>query len=104
MIMNEDRIAALDELGFSWDQSKYVTKSFDEKIQDLKDYKVRYRQQPPTAAVSKCIEAASLITLQLLHLLLLLTSFDTGRTWALQCREEARQKACSILFRGKTRS
>ena len=101
MIMNEDRIAALDELGFSWDQSKYVTKSFDEKIQDLKDYKVSYRQQLPAAAVSKCIEAASLITLQLL---LLLTSFDTGRAWALQCREEARQKACSILLRGKTRS
>lgn len=101
MTMDEDRIAALDELGFSWDQSKYVTKSFDEKIQDLKDYKVRYRQQPPGSAVSKCIEAASLITLQLL---LLHTCFDTGRAWALQCREEARQKACSILFRGKTRS
>ena len=42
MKMTDDRIAQLSELGFAWDKSKYVTKSFDEKIQDLKKYKAEY--------------------------------------------------------------
>ena len=42
MKMTDDRIAQLSELGFSWDKSTYLTKTFDEKIQDLKAYKAEY--------------------------------------------------------------
>jgi hypothetical protein len=35
----EERIAALDEIGFDWSSKEYATRSFDERIQDLEEYR-----------------------------------------------------------------
>ena len=34
-----ENIARLDALGFIWTTQEYVTRSFDERIEDLKEYK-----------------------------------------------------------------
>ena len=34
-----ENIARLDSLGFNWTSQEYVTRSFDERIEDLKEYK-----------------------------------------------------------------
>jgi hypothetical protein len=34
-----EHIARLDALGFNWTTHEYVTRSFDERIEDLKEYK-----------------------------------------------------------------
>jgi hypothetical protein len=35
--LTEERIAALDEIGFDWSFKEYVARSFDERIQDLEE-------------------------------------------------------------------
>jgi hypothetical protein len=37
--LTAERIAAFDAIGFIWTSKTYVTKSFDERIEDLKEYK-----------------------------------------------------------------
>jgi hypothetical protein len=37
--MTDERIAAFDALGFIWTSKEYVTRSFDERINDLEEYK-----------------------------------------------------------------
>jgi chromosome segregation ATPase len=37
--LTDERIARLDALGFNWMSKEYITKSFDERIEDLKEYK-----------------------------------------------------------------
>jgi hypothetical protein len=37
--LTDERIAAIDALGFNWMSKEYITKSFDERIEDLKEYK-----------------------------------------------------------------
>jgi len=37
--LTDERIAAFDAMGFNWTSQVYVTRSFDERIEDLKEYK-----------------------------------------------------------------
>ena len=37
--LTDERIAAFDALGFNWMSKEYVTRSFDERIEDLNEYK-----------------------------------------------------------------
>jgi hypothetical protein len=37
--LTNERIAALDAMGFNWTSQEYVTRSFDERIEDLEEYK-----------------------------------------------------------------
>jgi flagellar biosynthesis GTPase FlhF len=37
--LTDERIAAFDALGFNWMSKEYITKSFDKRIEDLKEYK-----------------------------------------------------------------
>ena len=39
MKVTDEMIEALDEIGFNWSTKKYITRSFDERIQDLQEYK-----------------------------------------------------------------
>ena len=39
MKMTDERIVALDEIGFSWNSQECITMSFDERIQYLQEYK-----------------------------------------------------------------
>jgi hypothetical protein len=39
MELTKERIAALDEIGFVWTLQEYVTRSFDEMIQNLEEYR-----------------------------------------------------------------
>ena len=36
--LTDERISAFDALGFIWTTQEYVTRSFDERINDLEDY------------------------------------------------------------------
>ena len=36
--LTDKRIAAFDALGFNWMTKEYITKSFDERIEDLKEF------------------------------------------------------------------
>jgi hypothetical protein len=37
--LTNERIAAFDAMGFNWTSQEYVTRSFDDRIEDLKEYK-----------------------------------------------------------------
>jgi hypothetical protein len=37
--LTDERIAAFDAMDFNWTPQEYVTRSFDERIEDLKEYK-----------------------------------------------------------------
>jgi len=37
--LTDERIAAFDAMGFNWTSQEYVTRSFDERIEDLEEYK-----------------------------------------------------------------
>ena len=37
--LTNERIAAFDAIGFIWTSQEYVTRSFDERIEDLEEYK-----------------------------------------------------------------
>jgi len=37
--LTDERIAAFDAMGFNWTSQEYVTRSFDERIEDLMEYK-----------------------------------------------------------------
>ena len=37
--LTDERISAFDALGFNWMSKEYVTRSFDERIEDLNEYK-----------------------------------------------------------------
>jgi len=37
--LTDERIAAFDAMGFNWTSQEYVTRSFDERIEDLKEYR-----------------------------------------------------------------
>jgi hypothetical protein len=37
--LTDERIAAFDALGFIWTSKEYITRSFDERIEDLEKYK-----------------------------------------------------------------
>ena len=37
--LTDENIARLDALGFNWTSKEYVRRSFDERIEDLKEYK-----------------------------------------------------------------
>jgi hypothetical protein len=37
--LTDERIAAFDAIGFNWTSQEYVTRSFDERIEDFKEYK-----------------------------------------------------------------
>jgi len=37
--LTNERIAAFDAMGFNWTSQEYVTRSFDERVKDLKEYK-----------------------------------------------------------------
>ena len=37
--LTDERIAAFDALGFIWTSKEYITRSFDERIEDLEEYK-----------------------------------------------------------------
>jgi hypothetical protein len=37
--LTNERIAAFDMIGFIWMSQEYVTRSFDERIEDLEEYK-----------------------------------------------------------------
>jgi hypothetical protein len=37
--LTDERIAAFDAMGFVWTFQEYVTRSFDERIKDLMEYK-----------------------------------------------------------------
>ena len=42
MQLTDERIAALDAIDFDWESQEYVTKSFEERIEDLKKYKEKH--------------------------------------------------------------
>jgi hypothetical protein len=42
MQLTEERIAALDSVGFDWETQEYVTKSFEERLEDLNNYKAEH--------------------------------------------------------------
>lgn len=42
MQLTEERIAALDAVGFDWETQEYVTKTFDERLLDLQEYKTKH--------------------------------------------------------------
>jgi len=37
--LTEERIAAFNAMGFNWTSQEHVTRSFDERIEDLEEYK-----------------------------------------------------------------
>ena len=37
--LTNERIAAFDAIGFNWTTQEYITRSFDERIEDLEEYK-----------------------------------------------------------------
>jgi hypothetical protein len=37
--LTDERIAAFDAMGFNWTSQEYVTRSFDDRIKDLMEYK-----------------------------------------------------------------
>ena len=37
--LTEERIAAFDAIGFNWTSREYVARLFDEKVEDLEEYK-----------------------------------------------------------------
>ena len=39
MLLTDERTAAFDAIGFIWTSQEYVTRSFDERIEDLEEYK-----------------------------------------------------------------
>jgi hypothetical protein len=39
MQLTNEHIAAFDAIDFDWTSQEYITRSFDERIQDLKEYK-----------------------------------------------------------------
>ena len=40
--LTDERIAAFDAMGFNWTSQEYVTRSFDERIEDLREYKQKH--------------------------------------------------------------
>jgi len=40
--LTNERIAAFDAMGFNWMSKEYVTRSFDERIGDLEEYKQKH--------------------------------------------------------------
>ena len=40
--LTNERIAAFDAIGFIWTSKTHVTRSFDERINDLKEYKQKH--------------------------------------------------------------
>ena len=42
MQLTEERIASLDSVGFDWETQEYVTRTFDQRLEDLQDYKSKH--------------------------------------------------------------
>jgi len=42
MQLTDERIAAFDAIDFNWNSQEYVTRSFDERIKDLEEYKMTH--------------------------------------------------------------
>ena len=40
--LTNEHIAAFDAIGFNWTTQEYVTRSFDERINDLREYKQKH--------------------------------------------------------------
>jgi hypothetical protein len=58
--LTDERIATFDAMGFNWTSKEYVTRSFDERIDDLEEYKqthghVNVKQHEDSSLYQFCV-------------------------------------------------